>query len=137
MTKLALVVVMVLGGCAGTFGSAQHGSRRVQVANAVSGGLAIVATALDLCQTHTVAADGWPQGRTDEGMVGMTLGPRPSSYAVDAYFVATSAILVGLTQSVPERYRWAGHLAVAGVGFYAAGTSMWGGARTHCGPLGG
>ena len=94
MLKLMLIVALIAG-CSGTWGGTKH-------VNRVGATLAIATLAVDAYQTDTAARAGWK----GEHEVNVIMGQDPSPLAVDLYFTAVTASVVGLIQIIPERYRW-------------------------------
>lgn len=109
----ALICLVVVCGCSGTWG-AEHRTT-VRVANVATAATAGLAMAADWCQTRHAASSGrmyeWEGGFPTQPMIGGS----PTPHAVDAYFALSTAALAGLAQLVPERYRWVGYGVVLGV----------------------
>lgn len=99
------LLMIVLAGCT----SVQ--ARRV---NRVGAALTVASMACDWTATRWKAGGdrvNWEQGFPARPIMGAT----PTVGRVDAYFAATTAIVLALAQLVPERYRWVGYSAAVGV----------------------
>ncbi len=95
----AIVVLLALSGCAGTFGRSQPPA--LQHANRIALGLAAAALACDWAQTHSAAAGGW-RGTFEANPL---MGPAPSPGEVSLYMAGVGAALLVVWLTLPPRLR--------------------------------
>ena len=130
MLKSLVLASTLLAGCTATWGSEHHTT--IRTVNTVTASIAAAGMALDWCGTRHAS-----ETRTDEWEMGMPtthiIGTSPSAHAVDAYFAIGTAVIAGVAQLVPERYRWLAYGAVASIEVIAVKNNL---STTRCGPLG-
>lgn len=106
-----MIIALALTGCSA--GQVKHVNR----AGAM---LTVASMACDWGGTRQAAGE-----RTDDwegGGARMIIGGSPSVGRVDAYFAATTVIILTLAELIPDRYRWIGYgTVIAGEAYTAAG----------------
>jgi hypothetical protein len=83
--------------------------------NHITGVAAAISLAIDYCQTTNAAGHQWMGTSGEIGLPQPMIGSHPSERAVGAYFVASTAVIMGVAQLIPEKYRGLLYGAVIGV----------------------
>lgn len=112
--KLIVLLVLLAGGCAGTFGgpSSARVCDRLCHLNRIGRGAAVLTLAADAASTYAAADREWkmvgsPATGVEEGgfPTRAILGGAPSTGAVAAYFVIGTAVLMGAAELLPDRLK--------------------------------
>jgi hypothetical protein len=109
MNKLiaVLVIAALAPGCSA--------STRRHV-NHITGAAAVIGLAIDYCQTANAASHEWMGTSGEVGYPTQPMiGSHPSERAVGVYFAASTVVIIGVAQLVPEKYRGLLYGAVVGV----------------------
>lgn len=103
MTRLLILIVMA-SGCAGTFGG-ERVRRTMRAANVATLVASTAMIALDACQTHSAAREGWSDGRQEGGNSRVIMGSHPSETMVVSYFAGVAVANAVAWYLMPERWR--------------------------------
>jgi hypothetical protein len=105
MTRAWFVIAMlVVTGCAGSFGS-ERSRRTIRALNVTTLVASTAMLAMDACQTHSAAAEGWSDGRSEGGNSRVIMGSHPGEGTVVAYFAGVAIANVAVWYLMPERWR--------------------------------